>query len=92
MESWDWAWVDTTRKKNCDRINRESLVVAVVSVALARSMINRGLLTRLCGYGHKKITAQNFQEKIFFYCADFLLGNFSFLGFPDFYGTLTLSA
>ena len=77
--------------------HRESLVVAVVSVALAQSVINRGLLINFCWYGHKKtlfFIARIFRE--FFLLSEFS-GKNNFLlcwffywefFFLDFYGTL----
>ena len=48
-ESRDWAcMVVVTTRKNCGRISRKSLVVAVVSVALARSDFDTGLLIGFC--------------------------------------------
>ena len=37
-----------TTRKNCDGINKELLIVVVVSIVLARSLINKGLLIGIC--------------------------------------------
>ena len=81
----------TTRKKlwpDQHKINWESLVVSVVSVALARSVIHRRLLISFYWSDKKQSLPRFFREIIFLMCR-FRLGKSIISGLPGF---LTLPA
>ena len=79
---------DTTRK-NCDRINTKSLVVAIVRLIWPGHWSTEDFDQFLLIWSTKKNHCPNFLGKNIFYCAGFWAKKLTF-GLPGFYGTLTL--